>query len=400
MNDTEDFEALLRQFEREQSHQPKGLPKTGDKVRGRIVSIGSDRAFVDLGGKSEGTIELDGLTDTEGRLRVKVGDEIEALVTGSDEETGALLLGDQHGRHLRGLPELEHAYQHRLPVEGRITGVTKGGVEVQIAGIRAFCPASQLDLRYVDDMQSLVGERATFHITKLEGGRHPNLVVSRRTLLEEELRARAEETRSRLAVGATLTGVVTSLKDYGAFIDLGGIEGMVHISELALGHVKHPSEVLTVGQQVEVAVLRIERTDNPRHPEKIALSIRALSPDPWRNASDRFPVSAQVKGTVVRLQSFGAFVELVPGVEGLIHVSELGAGRRVSHPQEVLTEGQEVAATIVSVDQEKRRIGLSLDPARQPAGSAEDKPYTDYQEPKQGLGTLGDILRESMAKKG
>jgi small subunit ribosomal protein S1 len=398
MREDEDFASLLKEFEQEHAHRPQASPKSGDVVNGRIVSIDSDRAFVDLGAKAEGSLALAALTDADGKVTVQVGDEIKAVVTGVDEETGALLLGEQHGRQLRGLAELEHAYRHQLPAEGQVTGVTKGGVEVQIAGIRAFCPASQLDLRYVEDMETFVGQRLAFRITKLEGGRHPNLVVSRRALLEEEQRVRAAETRARLEVGAVLPGVVTSLKDYGAFIDLGGVEGMVHISELAFGHVKHPREILTVGQQVEAAVLRIEQTGNPKHPEKIALSIRALSKDPWQEAPTRFPIGSRVKGTVMRLQPFGAFVELAPGVEGLIHVSELAAGRRVSHPQEVLTEGQEVMATVISLDPEKRRIGLSLDPARQAGATDDQKAYTDYERPK-SFGTLGDLLRESMAKK-
>jgi small subunit ribosomal protein S1 len=244
-------------------------------------------------------------------------------------------------------------------------------------------------------MQSFVGQRLAFRITKLEGGRPPNLVVSRRALLEEEQRARAEETRARLEVGAILNGSVTSLQDYGAFVDLGGVEGMIHISELAFRRVRHPSEILTVGQQVEVAVLRIERTDNRRHPEKIALSLRALARDPWQDAGERFPAGSRVKGTVVRLQPFGAFVELEPGVEGLIHVSELGAGRRVGHPREVLREGLDVTATVLGVDSEKRRIALSLEPAE----GGDGQRSMQYRKPAEGFGTLGDLLRESMAKK-
>ena len=228
--------------------------------------------------------------------------------------------------------ELEQAYRLHLPVEGRVSGVTKGGVEVQIAGIRGFCPASQLDLRFIEEMETFVGEHLSFYITRYEGGRHSNLVLSRRELLAEEQQALAESTRDRLEVGAVLPGTVTSLKEYGAFVDLGGIEGMVHISELSFGRVQHPQEVLSIGQQVEVAVLRIEKTDNPKHPEKIALSIRALSPDPWQDAAQQFPVDSRVKGTVTRLQPFGAFVELAPGIEGMVHVSELGADRRVGHP--------------------------------------------------------------------
>jgi small subunit ribosomal protein S1 len=398
MNETSDFEALLKEFE--QTHAPaKKPPKIGDKVRGTVVSISGDTVFVDLGGKTEGTVEAAGLRDAEGNLSVKVGDPVEALVTGRDEATGNLLLGSQHGRHLHGAAELERAVENQLPVEGLVTGVTKGGIEVQIAGQRAFCPASQVDLRFIEDLATLVGQRLSFRITKYEGGRHTNLVVSRRALLEEEQQAKAAEVRARLEVGAVLTGTVSSLQDYGAFIDLGGVEGMVHISELAFGHVKHPSEVLRVGQPVEVAVLRIERTDNPKRPEKIALSIRALAPDPWRDAAERYPAGSRVEGTVTRIQPFGAFVEIEPGLEGLIHVSELGAGRRVSHPQEILSPGQAVEASVVSVDPEKRRIGLSLAAERLVEAEAPAKTAADYGKPRESLGTFGDLLRESLRKK-
>ncbi|MEA3276729.1 MAG: 30S ribosomal protein S1 [Pseudomonadota bacterium] len=399
MKDSDNFEALLKQFEQEGAGSAKHQPKVGDRVRGEVVSISPEQVFIDLGGKSEGVMESEGLTDADGNLTISIGDTLEATVTSVDEETGTLLLGSQHGRHLHGIAELEHAFQHQIPVEGQVTGVTKGGVEVQIAGQRAFCPASQLDLKYIEDMGTFVGQRHAFRITKFEGGRHTNLVVSRRALLEEEQRALAAETRARLEVGAVLPGTVTSLKDYGAFVDLGGVEGMVHISELAFGHVKHPSELLGVGQQVEVAVLRIEATDNPKHPEKIALSIRALAKDPWQDADQRFAVGTRVKGTVTRLQTFGAFVELEPGLEGLVHISELGAGRRISHPQEIVSAGDQVEATVLSVDREKRRIGLSLDTAKVAEATAEAKAYTDYQKPKEGFGTLGDLLRESMNKK-
>ncbi len=400
MADNEDFESLLSQFEQEQAGPAKRAPQVGDKVRGVVVSIGRGNVFVDLGAKSEGAIEVEELTDADGKLTVSVGDSIEAFVTRQDERTGTLLLGRKTGRP-HGSDELEHAFRHHLPVEGLVTGVTKGGVEVQIAGMRAFCPASQLDLGYIEDMETFVGQRLSFRITRFEGGRRSNLVVSRRALLEEEQKALAEETRTRLEEGAVLSGTVTSLKDYGAFVDLGGVEGMVHISELAFGHVKHPKDVLTVGQPVEVAVLRIEKTDNPKHPEKIALSIRALARDPWSDADRRFSPGTRVKGTVTRLQPFGAFVELEPGIEGLVHISELGAGRRVSHPHEVVNPADEVEATVLSVDTEKRRIGLTLDAARQSERAAEAEVYASYEEPKKekSIGTFGELLQESMKKK-
>jgi small subunit ribosomal protein S1 len=398
MANTEDFETLLGQFERTHLDAKKGEPQVGDRVRGVIVSIESDRAYVSLGTKSEGVIETSELADADGQLTVSVGDAVQSVVTGKDETTGMLLLGSQHGRRMHGSSELEQAYENQLPVEGQVTGVTKGGIEIQIAGVRAFCPASQIDLHYVEDLDPFVGQKLAFRITKYQGGRHINLVVSRRALLEQEQQARAEQTRAQLEVGAVLSGTVTSLQDYGAFVDLGGVEGMIHISELAFSRVKHPSELLSVGQELEVAVLRIEKTDNPKHPEKIALSLRALARDPWQDVEQRFPVGARVKGSVTRLQPFGAFVALAEGIEGLVHISELGAGRRVSHPHEVVNSGDSVEATVLSVDTEKRRIGLSLDTTRHPGTEAAAEALTEYRSPPQSPGTLGDLLRESMDK--
>ncbi len=403
MADKEDFETLLGQFEQTHTGSAKHEPRVGDRVQGRIVSIGRDSVFVDIGAKSEGAMAMEELTDADGKLRVGLGDSVEAVVTRLDERTGTLVLGGKGGRRVHGSAELESAFQSHLPVEGLVTGLTKGGVEVQVAGVRAFCPASQLDRHYVEDMETFVGQRLSFRITRYEGGRRPNLVVSRRELLEEEQRMLAEQTRTRLDVGAVLQGTVTSLKDYGAFVDLGGVEGMVHISELAFGHVKHPKDVLTVGQSVEVSVLRIDKTENPKHPEKVALSIRALARDPWQDADRRFAVGSRVKGRVSRLQPFGAFIELEPGIEGLAHISELGAERRVSHPHEVVNTGDTVEATVLSIDLEKRRIALSLDVARQAEATAQTNAYASYRKSSErkekSIGTFGELLQESMGKK-
>lgn len=399
MSDKEDFAALLREFEHAHTGPTQRGPKVGEKVHGTVVSIGPDRVFIDLGGKSEGVMDAKTLTDGNGELTVHVGDAVEVTITRIDESSGTLLLGTQHGQHLHDVEELEDAFRNRLPVEGHVTGVTKGGVEVQIAGQRAFCPASQIDIRFVEDMESFVDQRLSFLITKFEGGRRVNLVVSRRALLEEQQQALAVETRARLDAGAVLRGTVTSIKDFGAFVDLGGVEGMVHVSELAYGRVKHPSEVLSVGQQIEVAVLRIDKTGNPKRPEKIALSIRALADNPWQAASQRYPVGARVEGTITRLQTFGAFVELEPGIEGLVHISELGAGRRISHPREVVSAGQEVEATVLAVDSEKRRISLSLDNSRREESLAEAVQTRTYQGdkgPEEAAGSFGDLLRKAM----
>jgi small subunit ribosomal protein S1 len=399
MADKEDFASLFGEFEQKQAARSKREPKVGDKVTGTVVSIQGDNVFIDLGAKTEGIVELEEFTGDDGKPTVSVGDSIETFVSGKDETSGTLLLGNRHAKRMHGTDGLRQAFQEQLAVEGHVTGTTKGGLEVEMSGVRAFCPASQVDINYVEDLEGFIGEKLAFRITKFEDGRHVNLVVSRRVLLEEEQRAKAAETRSHLEVGAVMKGTVTSLREFGAFVDLGGVEGMVHISELSFGRVEHPKDILSVGQQVEVSVLSIEKTDNPRHPERIALSIRALERDPWRDVLIDYPVGAKVQGTVSRIQPFGAFIELAPGIDGLVHISELGAGRRISHPQEVVSVGERVKATVLSVDMDNHRIGLSLDSRRQADENEKDKvKVADYAKPKQSFGTLGDLLKESMKK--
>ena len=224
-----------------------------------------------------------------------------------------------------------------------MTGLNKGGAEVQVAGMRAFCPLSQLDLRYVENPQQFVGQKLLFKVNRLEegnrGGRGPNIVLSRRQLLEEEQQTRASETREKLQVGAVLTGRVTSLTTYGAFIDLGGIEGMLHVSEIGHSRTTHPQDVFTVGQEVEVQVIKIEKGKDEKRPERISLSRRALESDPWNDAASRFPEGTEATGKVMRLETFGAFIELAPGLEGLVHISEMGAGRRLNHSREAVAAG-------------------------------------------------------------
>lgn len=396
MNETDDFAALLRQYEGTPSASTPSRPKVGDQVEGQVVAIQADQIYVDLGGKTEGLMETAGFLDDEGHPTIAVGDRIQARVAAIDADSGQLRLGVQAGRRFHDVAELEQAYRERRPVEGLVTGLIKGGVEVQMAGVRAFCPASQMDLRFVDDLSEFVGQHLAFQITQFDGGRRTNLVLSRRALLEEERQQQAAATRAQLEVGAVLEGTVTSIKDFGAFVDLGGIEGMIHISELAFGRVKHPSEVLSVGQPVTVSILRIEPSRSPRQPERVALSLRALAQDPWADAATRFPAGARAAGPVTRVEAFGAFVELEPGVEGLVHISELGAGRRIGHPNEVVKVGDMVTATVLAVDPAKRRIALSL-----AAAEAPDEPATrpEASEPKTSFGTFGDLLRASLDEK-
>jgi small subunit ribosomal protein S1 len=387
---SEDFAALLEEYERSEGKKKRD-PKVGEEVRGRVLSIGRDAVFLDLGTKSDGMIEIAELRDADGKLTVEVGDTVEGRVVEVGGKHGCVVIRRLMGRlGPEALADLEQARAHGIPVEGQVTAVNKGGVEVTVAGTRAFCPMSQLDLRPVGDAAALVGQRLAFRITKLERGpRGLDLVLSRRALLEEEQQARADQTRGHLAIGAVMTGKVTALKDFGAFVDLGGIEGLIHLSELSFQRVAHPKDVLGVGQEVEVQVKRIEKTDDPRQPERVALSLKSLERDPWLDATERFPEGARLPGVVARLETFGAFVELAAGVEGLVHLSELGTGKKnVRHPREVVKIGQTVQVTVLSVDPKQRRISLSMADLGD-GGEAGAAPAD-----KVSLGTFADLLKK------
>jgi len=391
---TEDFASMLAEFEqRDAGSKRRRGPQVGETVRGRIVSIGADSVFVDLGGKSEGTLDVAEVRDEQGTITVAVGDEIEAKVVSTEEGTPVLRRVIGHGRGAEARAELAQAFEHGIPVEGLVTAVNKGGVEVHVAGLRAFCPISQLELRHVDDASGFVGQRLSFRITRYEPGPRgrDNVVLSRRALLEEEQRARAVETRAKLEPGAVLAGTVSTLKDYGAFVDLGGIEGMLHVSEIGFARVAHPKDVLSVGQRVEVQVIRVEKSDDPKRPDRISLSLKSLEKDPWADVRERFPEGARLAGRVARVESFGAFVEIAPGVEGLLHVSELG-GKNVKHAKQVVKVGDPIEVTVLGVDPEKRRIALAL--AREGDGDDEGGTAASMARAPKSLGTLGDLLKK------
>jgi small subunit ribosomal protein S1 len=373
MNDQEtqekqDFGQILAEFEQEAPAQSED-PAIGTKVNGKVLSLGEEWVFVDIGSKSEARISAADLKDAEGNLTVKEGDALEATVTGTDPENGALVLrrkagGGKGKKAADVVPEIRQAFENGLPLEGLVTGLNKGGAEIQVFGMRAFCPLSQLDLRYVEDPQRFVGQKLMFRVNRLEegnrGGRGPNIVLSRRQLLEEEQQSKAAETREKLEVGAILNGKVTSLTTYGAFIDLGGIEGMLHVSEIGHSRTAHPQDVFQIGQEVEVQVIKIEKGKDEKRPERISLSRRALESDPWRDAAERFSAGSEATGRVVRLETFGAFVELAPGLEGLVHISEMGANRRLNHSREAVQLGQDVQVKVLGVDTNRRRISLSM----------------------------------------
>jgi small subunit ribosomal protein S1 len=389
----QDFASLLAEFEQRDTGERRQL-SVGDNVRARITRMGQESVVVEISGtRAEGMIDLDQLRDSDGNLTVKVGDEIEARVVEDMGKAGCVVLRKAMARGPEAKAELAQAAQLGLTVEGTVTAVNKGGVDVLVAGVRGFCPISQLEARHVEDANAYVGRKLQFRVTRYDVDRRgDNLVVSRRALLEEEARSRAEKVRGKLTVGAVLPGVVATIKDFGAFIDLGGIEGMLHVSELGFSRGQRPSEVLSVGQQLEVQVLKIEKTTDPKRPERISLSLKSMQRDPWDDMRDRFPPGTQVVGKVVRVEPFGAFVELSPGVDGLLHTSELASGKQVRHAREVCKVGDSLTVTVLALDHERRRLSLGLG-ERGDVVTQEDRDAARAAGGSGGWGTLGDLLR-------
>jgi small subunit ribosomal protein S1 len=392
----EDFAAMLAASER--AAGPGGRTRRprfaiGDKVRGRVASIGQEVTVLELEGGGEGTLETLELRDESGQLTVAVGETVEARVVALGEKQGFVSVRRGPGTG-RGRPALGEAAATGLPVEGLVTGVNKGGLDVDVGGVRGFCPVSQLELRPVADPAVYVGQRLAFRVTRYEEDRRgANLVLSRRALLEEEARAHAVETRAKLVPGAVLSGVVTALKDFGAFVDVGGIEGLLPASEIGFSRGTRPADVLSVGQAITVQVARIDKRDDPKRPEQISFSMKSLERDPWTDVADTLRAGTVMRGQVSRVETFGAFVELAPGIEGLLHISELGAKRPLRHAREAVKPGEVIEVTVLAVEPERRRISLGLG-ARTDAIDEEGRAAAARASGTSGgLGTLGDLLK-------
>jgi small subunit ribosomal protein S1 len=325
----------------------------GDTVSGSVAKISKDTIFVDLGGKSEGIADIQEFLDKDGNLTVKQGDRIELRVASIRD--GIHLSKRIRVQGADALQILREAQQNFIPVEGRVSGVVKGGFEIDLSGIRAFCPLSQIDLLFCEKPEDHIGARYPFRITEIkEKGK--SIVVSRRVLLEEEQKKKSIETLEKLKPGIEWEGKVTKLTDFGAFVDMGGVEGMVHISEISHGRINHPSEILKSGQNVKVRVMKIESGKEGR--PKISLSIKALEPDAWEKGLG-FDEGEIISGKVSRITDFGAFVEVAPGVDGLVHISEISY-ERIAHPSAFLHEGDRVNVLVIGIDRETRRISLSI----------------------------------------
>ncbi len=328
----------------------------GDKIRGKIVSIGKDAVFVDTGTKIDGVVEKAELLDENGEMTLHEGDLLELYIVAlSDEEIrlSRALSG------IGGLNMLKEAYAKAAPIEGKIIETCKGGVRVEVMQRRAFCPVSQLDIGYVENASDYVGETHNFLISTFEeNGR--NIVVSRRALLAREQEKARKEFYKTLTVGAALDGTVTRIMPYGAFVQLSsGVEGMVHISEMSWSKVATPESIVNVDEIVRVKVIGVEPDKKPGL-MKISLSMKQLSEDPWLSVGEKFHEGDKIQGTVTRCANFGAFVEVAPGIEGLVHISEMSYTKRVLKPEEVVTAGETVSVMIKEVDLDKRRISLSI----------------------------------------
>lgn len=382
--------------------------KAGDLVSCRVIAIGQSAVFVNVGDKAEGTIDLAEFRDpSTGEIRVAVGDQVQATIIDDGAGTGSAVLTRMLGRGGHAAAELEQAHALGVPVEGTVTAETKGGFEVHIGSVRAFCPGSQIDLRRGPERvpaSEYLGKKFAFRVTKVENdGR--NVVVSRRDILEEEAAEAATKTWEQIRVGAVLEGTVRSIRDFGAFVDLGGVDGMIHVSELSFTRVNHPQEVLTVGQKVKVQVLRVADKADKDGRRQVALSMRALAEDPWTTLEANLPAGTTTSGIVKRVEAYGAFVEVLPGVEGLVHVSKMATDRRLSHARQAATVGQSVEVTVLAIDAGQRRLSLSMvekERGAREAEEAEDKREQDKvmagQKKGASLGTFGDLLAEARRK--
>jgi small subunit ribosomal protein S1 len=327
--------------------------KPGEVVTGEVVQVLNGFVTVDIGYKSEGQVPIAEFKDREGNAEVEVGSQIEVFFEGSDGETGIVKLSRIKAEQAKVWGEVEIAYNEGRPVEGLIVGKVKGGLKVDI-GVGAFLPGSHADLRPTRNLDRFIGQRGRFAILKFNRQRG-NVVVSRRSVLETERASLKEETLRVLEEGIILEGTVKNITDYGAFVDLGGIDGLLHITDMSWGRISHPSEVIEAGDQVKVVVLKYD----PER-ERVSLGMKQIQPDPWAEASGRYPIGGRATGKVVSLTDYGAFIELEKGVEGLIHVSEMSWTKRVTHPSKLLELQAEVEVQVLDVDPENRRISLGL----------------------------------------
>ena len=344
--ETEDFAQLFE--------QSVNLVKEGEVVIGTVLRADPDNVLIDIGYKSEGLIPTYEFADAKGIANIEPGQQVEVMIEQTENDDGLVMLSKEKADRVRVWEVLSKAHDDGEVVEGVITGRVKGGLAVNLSGVKAFLPGSQVDLRPVRSLERLIGETAKFKIIKFNQ-RRGNIVLSRRALLETEREALRAGTLKVLSEGAIVDGVIKNITDYGAFIDLGGVDGLLHITDMSWGRISHPSELFQVGDGVKVQVLKFDAQS-----ERVSLGLKQTQPDPWEAVADRYPIGLRLRGKVVSLADYGAFVELEPGIEGLIHVSEMSWTKRVKHPSKVVAIGDEADVIVLEVDPVERKISLGM----------------------------------------
>jgi small subunit ribosomal protein S1 len=342
------FESLLAAYEgRSQSFSE------GEVIKGRVIAVSGGGVVVDVGFKSEGIIPIEQFQDEKGHLNIKVGDEIDVFLEQTEDSNGYVVLSREKAERMKIWDDIERAYREGTVVKGRVIERIKGGLAVDI-GVRAFLPGSQIDLRPVRNLDSLRGEEFEMRVIKVNKKRG-NIVLSRKAVLEESIKEEKARTLEVLEEAKIMEGIVKNITDYGAFVDLGGVDGLLHITDMSWGRVNHPSELFAVGDKIKVKVIKFNKEDG-----RVSLGYKQLSEDPWLHADVRYPKNIRTQGKVVSLTDYGAFVELEPGVEGLIHISEMTWNKRVKHPSKIVSVGDTVEVVVLDMDVEARRISLGL----------------------------------------
>jgi small subunit ribosomal protein S1 len=347
---SEDFATALENY----SAEPDNAPSDDRVIKGTVVKITATHVVVDIGAKSEGLVPIAEAHDYTGAVKFKPGDEIEVMIEKGEREEGAVRLSHQKAQRLHAWDEIDKAYHDKKPIPAIVVERIKGGVTVEILGARAFLPGSQVDIRPVHNLDTLLGQTLEVAIIKLNKKRG-NIVVSRKQILEEEIGSKRAKTLEHLEEGAILTGTVKNLTEYGAFVDLGGLDGLLHITDMSWGRLTHPKDLVQVGDQIQVKVLKFDKDK-----QRVSLGFKQLTPDPWLDAEHRYPVSAHVNGRVISVTDYGAFVELEQGIEGLVHVSEMTWSKRMKHPTKLVNTGDQVECVVLNVNPTERRISLGM----------------------------------------
>ncbi|MDP1830402.1 MAG: 30S ribosomal protein S1 [Archangium sp.] len=347
----EDFAAMFEASIKEGGRT--GLVKEGEVIKGTVIRVTAEFAIVDIGYKSEGQVAISEFTSAKGEVAVKPGDTVQVFLESRENDTGMVVLSKEKADKMRIWDEISAAVKGDEIIKGTIVGRVKGGLQVDI-GVKAFLPGSQVDIRPVRNLDQYLAKEFEFKVIKFNQKRG-NIVLSRRVLLEKQREEQKKETLKNLKEGAIMKGQVKNLTDYGAFIDLGGIDGLLHITDMSWGRVGHPSEMFAVGDEVKVVVLKFDPAQ-----ERVSLGLKQIQEDPWHRADEKYPVGTRVKGKVVSLTDYGAFIELEQGVEGLVHVSEMTWNKRVKHPSKLLEVAQEVEAVVLDIDPKAKRIALGM----------------------------------------